>query len=335
MLYKLDQLYIKLKSDSEPIRVEWGNIFGLFSLENHRSDRLPDIALTASIAPRHVQPTDGEVIWENGVIVKRCDQSIWWLSLPCEAEVRLEIPADAPLRADIYFPPHLDINLAIALLEDVTTAALAPLLRRHGIFTLHGFGVGVHFNQQNGPMLGVILIGRSGSGKTTTGMGMVFNGGVYYANDNVLLKKEGDQILLLPGWGTIDLTVDSASRLAPSRLPTLALLDDLPRSPLNGKLRLLPKQIKSTLHDPIKVLAILLPSLGSHASTQLVPELGSITMARLMEESIDVWDRETFADQIEMLNQLGQQAPGLTLNLGQEPVEYRSLITDIIKKRGL
>ena len=68
--------------------------------------------------------------------------------------------------------------------EDLTTMALAPVLRRRGIYLIHAFSAAA-----NGQAL--LLCGASGSGKTTTGLALCAAGMQLLANDIAALRRTG------------------------------------------------------------------------------------------------------------------------------------------------
>ena len=87
-----------------------------------------------------------------------------------------------------HITPELVADLA--LLRNLVLNALAPLLRRHGIFPLHGFAAA------RGDRAAV-LVGRSGSGKTTAGLALVRSGWEFLSNDHPLLQQSSSSINVL------------------------------------------------------------------------------------------------------------------------------------------
>jgi hypothetical protein len=72
--------------------------------------------------------------------------------------------------------------------EDITYTSLAPLLRRNGYFLLHAFAAA-----RDGQA--ALLVGASGSGKTTTGLSLLLAGWQLLSNDVVLLQARPEGIL--------------------------------------------------------------------------------------------------------------------------------------------
>ena len=70
---------------------------------------------------------------------------------------------------------------AYGVFEDMIIIALAPLLRRRGLFTLHAFAAAVAGRA-------VLLLGDIGAGKTTTGINLLCHGSKLLANDSPLLR---------------------------------------------------------------------------------------------------------------------------------------------------
>lgn len=196
--------------------------------------------------------------------------------------------------------------LADGSLEDVTMFALAPFLRRKKSFLVHAFTVA----HEGGATL---LVGTSGSGKTTTGLSLWADNWVFLANDVTLLQSQQDEIWAFPSPGGINIHPH-----------TLNLLPDLAVSSatfnaIYGKYEVpVADLIANAGRRPFPVRHICLLQRCASAKHQLLPISPALALAQLMEESIDRWDEQTFADHVTVLEQVVHQAACFHLKLGRD-----------------
>lgn len=190
--------------------------------------------------------------------------------------------------------------------EDVITLALAPMLRRRDLFMIHAF-TAAHQGQA------VMFVGASGSGKTSSGLALVSGGWEILANDIALLSENGViNALLSPG------TVHATPQ-------TLALLPDMEarfqhitKHPYHGKVAI-PRQDLLKLPNPLQtapISAIYFPEVGTGPNHQISALHPAVGLARLMEASIDQWDKPTWLSHVDFLDRLSQQVRFRKLTLG-------------------
>ena len=77
--------------------------------------------------------------------------------------------------------------------EDLTTLALAPLLRRLGLFMIHAFTAALSGKA-------VMFVGPSGSGKTSCGLALASAGWQILANDVALMQESGGPSRAFIAW---------------------------------------------------------------------------------------------------------------------------------------
>jgi hypothetical protein len=201
-------------------------------------------------------------------------------------------------------------------LEDIVFSSLAPLLRRRGLFMIHAFAV-----ERNSQAL--LIVGRSGSGKTTTGLSLVAHGWRYLANDVVLIRIEDDVVTALPTPGGIGLDHNSYE-----------LLSSLPRFEVFGsghrfKHYFSAPSLVSGWASSAPISHILFPGIEVDAENKLSPASQSVTFARLLEASVDRWDRPSLGDHVRALERLCRQAKGYDLRLNRNLAQLPSMLSEI------
>lgn len=191
-------------------------------------------------------------------------------------------------------------------LEDIIFTSLAPVLRHRGIFLVHAFAVA----KNDGA---VLLVGASGSGKTTTGLNLTLRGWSYLANDVVLIKEDDGLICAWPTPGGIG--IDTRSYPFLRNLPG----KQQENSEHHGK-RYLPAKnfVAGWAVSPAPIVRILFPVLEESCEIDLVPLPDAVTAARLMEESIDRWDPTNLETHMRILNVLSRQVKGFDLRLNRD-----------------
>ena len=227
----------------------------------------------------------------------------WFIEFGSEAIARI------PIEAGNETEPVIEVQIARAAtfasrLEDIVFSSLAPVLRRRGCFMIHAFAA-----VKDGKAL--LLIGESGSGKTTTGLSLVGQGWLYLANDMVLVAEQNGSIVALPTPGGIRLTAESVALL-----PGLSILQDELWGV--GKRFYPATSLVEGWATPAPVARILFPTLSDSDSISLQQQPRSITLARLMEGSLDRWDTDCLKGHSKLLGTLSEQAEGFDLKLGRK-----------------
>ena len=191
--------------------------------------------------------------------------------------------------------------------EDVMTLALAPFLRRQGFFMVHAFTAAI--GQQ-----AVMFAGPSGQGKTSAGLVLVCNGWSFLANDVTLLSTNGSvKALLSPG--TVH-TWPSTLTLLPH---LTRLLEQQQPHPYHGKIPI-PRLALLARNSPqlsAEMTAVYFPEITRHGEHTIIPLNRAEGLARLMESSIDQWDRSAWQGHIDFLVRLSHQVTFRQLMLGQ------------------
>ncbi len=231
-----------------------------------------------------------------------------------ESIARLSIPAEAtqPVRGVVT-----PVGLSPRLLPDVTYSGLAARLRRQGGYLLHAASCAWQ-------RAGLLLVGRSGSGKTTTVLNLALHGWAHLSNDVTLLRRGEAGIM---AWPTPDETWIRPTTLA--LLPALAAYQATGAAGSNSAntIRLHPVTPRPGL-NPTVISAICFPQVTAGA-TRLRPQSQSLTLARLLEESLDCWDLDAATDHTTFLSALVRQAPAYELHLGQDVARLPHLLQSL------
>lgn len=219
-------------------------------------------------------------------------------------------PGDGAIALDV-----VQAALDAGQLEDITLIGLAPLLRRRGLYMVHAFGV-----QHAGRAL--LLVGRSGSGKTTGGLNLLLHGWGYLANDVVLLRRAADGVQALAGPGAISITPQTLALL-----PALAArLGTLPALPPAGKWTL-PAAALATPVGGALVAALVFPGVvGGQTDSTLRRLPAALALAQLMEQSVDSWDAPTLPAHLDLLQALVGQARSFELRAGGDFARQAALL---------
>lgn len=196
--------------------------------------------------------------------------------------------------------------------EDLVFTSLAPLLRQHGYYLLHAFGAVDPQNQ------GVLIVGPSGSGKTTTGLQLLLSGWSLLSNDVLLLHPRPDGLVyLLPTPGLI-----SIRPFTFELLPTLSHHLGLTNPTTAVKHAFAAGQWGSA----VPAGRVYFPQVSEQTNSVTRPVGQALTLAHLMEESLDQWDKATFMAHWLCLEQLSKQTQAYNLSLGRDMPQLTALL---------
>lgn len=306
MLLRLDDvLEIALQTEDKAVEQAWKNLFTGWLITDKANDPIVcRLHLQNKLPPLPSHPpyfTD-----DDGILaVYDAPNEGWLLHFWDGALVQVNV-AEATISGVVTASA-----LANGRLEDITFTSLAPLLRQRGYYLVHAFGATIEGH-------GVLIVGGSGSGKTTTGLNLLLHGWQLLSNDIVLLQERDDQVVALPTPGLVGIRPYTFTLL-----PTLK--NWLPMAPATGRFEVAGDELVNGRYaPPTPIHTILFPQVA-HAN-QLTPQNKAIALAHLLEESIDRWDDKTLAQHMSILQKLARQATCHQLLLGQDMTEQANLL---------
>lgn len=200
---------------------------------------------------------------------------------------------------------------------------LLMLLRPFGRYGLHACGLERHIG---GHSVGLLLVGSSGSGKTTTSLNLIRQGWRYLSDDAVLLSDEQNAVKV------------SAFRQGFSCTPkTLAHFPELNGSQEfgdpDGKRIVYPLPVFGGGFIPICTPSLIVFPHVSGRETRLQPLTLMQSLLRLCQQSAGIMtDTAVSQDQLEMLKTLVKQTQSFELQLGPDALE-NSLLTDTLLRQ--
>jgi hypothetical protein len=199
------------------------------------------------------------------------------------------------------------------LLDRLLVGSLALLLREWRIFPIHGFSAA--WNGQ-----AALLVGGSGSGKTTAGLALVRRRWGFLANDLSLLCETEEGLRLLSCPERIHATVETALFF-----PELDLLADNDEDKVGFHVD---DVYADALVDRAAVRWLLFPQIKGAGSTQITPLSASEALVALLPHSMACWDRSMASNHLSVLERLVKVTPAYQLELGQDVGEWHSLLKD-------
>jgi hypothetical protein len=328
MLARLYDVVVSLKTDSPRIHSEWAELFAPFAgfscseidgeagkaADLHTFQLDLDVTLPAAPAEPDYQ--------QAGLAVSRAGAG-FDLHLAGQAHLHVS-PAERRIRG-VLTPAVLDTYGAF---EDVNATALAPLLRRRGKALIHAFAAACE-----GAAL--LLVGDNATGKSTTGLALLAAGWKLIANDSPMLARRENAVEAFAFPGLVSLAPDGLRRI-----PGLAhVVKDPAFRPRRADWKivfpaenLFPAPWQS--YAPVRGICFLeLDPAGGPRGHSLESISPAVALGRLLPQSVDRWDSDTLAWQIDLLTQLAHQAPAFVLHLGPDVPALPGLLADLIGHR--
>jgi hypothetical protein len=324
MLVRLHECVVSLETDSPRIRAEWAGLFAPFadlpSTTGGEAGKGADLYtfyldLDAALPAPPAEPD----YQQAGLSVSRAGAGF---DLHLAGRAHLHVLPGAGRIHGVLTPAALDTYGAF---EDVNATALAPLLRRRGKALIHAFAAA-----RDGAAL--LLVGDNATGKSTTGLALLAAGWKLIANDSPMLARHRERVEALAFPGLLSLAPDGLGRI-----PALAHLADEPafRPRRPGWKAVFP--VERLFRDPwqscapVRAICFLeLDPARGPRDHRLEPLSPAVALGRLLPHSIDRWDGDTLAWQVDLLTQLAHQAPAFVLHLGPDVPALPGLLGDLI-----
>ncbi|MFZ0548172.1 MAG: hypothetical protein WAM60_22190 [Candidatus Promineifilaceae bacterium] len=189
-------------------------------------------------------------------------------------------------------------------LHDLLFTSLSPFLRRRGYYLIHAAAA-----VREGKA--AVFTGPPGCGKSTTVLNLVLNGWQFVSNDTLLLQERPDGIYALPTPGGFSVRPESVSHLP-------ALAAHLPQQQPDQFYHLSPHKLGVKWANPARISTIYFPEISEGKENDLLPLPPAVTMARLIELSLDRWDTADLSAHISFIERLSRQAQGTSLRIADQ-----------------
>lgn len=305
---ELGGLVCKLSSAETAVIEQWHNLFdSRFQPQNMQSiDLFVELSVVAKLPPLPPEsPIATEQFPLGGYLYAFSQEDFLTLYLTRSRGVVLYMKGLTDKTVPSVKILIRETAVADGSLEDVTLFAMAPYLRKNGFFLVHAFAAA----QEDGA---VLFVGKSGSGKTTTGLRLLAGGWHFLANDVALLHPQDETVWAFPSPGCFNIHPNTFELL-----PDLQIPQDL-FNEVYGKF-VVPAADLMTGDEgkrpfPVRHICLLQRQAGNEHT--LIPLSPAVALAQLMEESIDRWDTQTFLAHVEALEQVVSQASCFQLKLG-------------------
>ncbi len=322
MRVSLHNFDLFLDTDSPRVRAEWAQLYAPFdadALQEEPGEGIP-IHFSLDLVSTMPLPPVGDAAYVQDDLAVYPENDRFLIHLPRLGQLRVN-PAAGSV-AGLLVPEALDLYGAF---ENLNAIGLAPLLRRHGRVLIHAFAAALQGQ-------GLLLVGESASGKTTTGLALLAAGWKLIANDSPILGEVAGQMTVLAYPGLISVEADALRRI-----PSLAPLADepslVPRRP-GWKINLAAEDyFAAPWQKSAPVKAICLPQLDSNkppGEHQLEAISPAVALGQLLSHSVDRWDQELVGTHVDILQALVQQAPAYRLTLGPEVTALPRFLESVV-----
>lgn len=226
------------------------------------------------------------------------------------------------------FAPHLQLGIfAIDTASDYPGYA-SPLrnillwwLAQHELYGLHAAAVGTQDSA-------ALIVGNSGSGKSTTAI-TCLQAGLTYLGDDFCIVKAADRLQVYSLYSSGKLCDDSRRRLAP-HATTEVHIDDHHKMVYQWH-----PHFKAQLPSSLPIQAILLPTFSGGTQTSVHPATTSEAFTALVTTTLRVTSLPTRIVQnlLTAMKCLAQQTPCYHLALGTETGQIAATITRLLQEQ--
>ncbi|HSH02682.1 MAG TPA: hypothetical protein VLL52_09210 [Anaerolineae bacterium] len=331
LFIRLGRLWVALVTDDERVMGYWEAVFTGWPQVRvegaGESGVEADLVLRIYLADALPSEPEGEVVYEEAVAegpeglgCLRVYEGEGGAVLVYPERAWVEVPLVAGGEAEGWVTLPV---LAYGALEALTFTCLAPMLRRRGYYFLHAFAAA-----WAGEI--VLLLGASGSGKTTTGLSLLLAGWGLVTNDVVLLSAEAEGVVAWPTPCSLSVTAE-----------TMALLPVLREVPVQREAN----RFNQKFNCPVTRMAWLRWGEAGRVRHLVWPrvkvEAGDnrlgrcprpLALARLLGDSMDRWDGTQQASHLALLTALARGSDAWELTLGGELEGVPKLLQQLLIK---
>lgn len=232
---------------------------------------------------------------------------------------------EARRHVQAWIPEHLLTGPPWPI-RDLLNAGLAALLRACGRFPLHASGAA-----RSG--LGLLVVGRSGSGKTSLNLNLLRRGWDWVADDKIILTAATDGPL--EAWGLLEPAhVDPAlARYFPE---VAGGLRQLRLDPNQIKLDMVPSEIYGHVAIPCcSPRWLVFPEIGPALRSSIQRMDTSQAFAALLEQSPVVSDPVATRQNLALLARLARECTSLGLQAGTDLLESPQRLRELLEPWGI
>jgi len=207
------------------------------------------------------------------------------------------------------------------LIEYLFHLVLIELLRHQGLYTIHAAALERHGR-------GVLIPGKSGSGKTTASISLLRSGYRYLSDDHPLIRDVGAHIEMLPFPAKINVT-EATITFYPEVLhsPHLVLQSGSPKRSFR-----IEDLYSTSVGDCCQPALVLFPHVVDASHSQIEPLPKSRALEALLPHSLLVYNPEVARREFQVLAKLVQQADCYRVHLGRNVVDLPQLITPLLEQ---
>ncbi len=313
-VFAIKQVAIRLMGESKQVDLLAALWQQLFVLSETR-EFLQEIWLELSAMP--LTKRSGTTVFQaNHLNVKRHEEGF---DLDC-AESQLQVNV-ALGQAKLYLHERFWLE-SVYNQREFFLLALLMLLRPKGLYGLHACGL-------NKEGLGILLVGSSGSGKTTTMLNLIRSGWQFLSDDAVLLHETPTAIEALAFRKGFSVMPDVAHDL--ERVATSFEFDD----PEGKKIVELADDFGGGRTERCKPKMVLFPVLSGEV-TRLEAMNPVEALLKLSQQSGGIMtDAKISQLQLSMLKTLLRQVQCFKLNLAEDSLSSPQLISHLIQSQAL
>ncbi len=207
------------------------------------------------------------------------------------------------------------------MLPSLIGASLTEALKYNGLYFLHSAAL-------YGNVVGFLISGDGGCGKTTTSLILVREGFKYVSDDSLFFEELNGEIVVCPLYTSFHIDQDLVERF-----PEVAIGKNLP-IPEGIKVSVdIPQAFPGSFIPYIRPDFIIFPKINSNLESQLHPISRIEVYTRLLKQTILAADKVVSKNQLKALEKLVKQTVGFELLSGrdiyEDPKKAISLIYQI------
>ena len=203
-------------------------------------------------------------------------------------------------------------------LYSLAGAPFSDILKYNSLYSLHSAAL-----CRNGA--GYLFSGDSGSGKTTSTLGLVVNGFKYASDDVVLLEEVKGEVHAHSLTRTFNV-----DRKSGERFPGILKKEDLPVKPGAKVMVRIEEFIPDAFVPGIRPDVIIFLKIISSEKSRIHPLRQLEVFRRLLKQSVPAADNEVSQRQLKILGQLARQVRGFELQGGRDIYEDPARLVNLM-----